>query len=228
MHAPTRIFLAFLLALLIHASIIILLFLTVIPDPTPLLPTKHEQIIAVSLKNPLPINPSTVLKSNKNKIHNPTPKYPIPSTPLAPEQTTDKPQETPIRTTNTLTRINKEQFPELSPSLQRHYGDEFFALSSGEQHYIINNLQKIRRINDIVGNRLLQTKSQENLENRDNNYVEFNLHPDGTISDLTLQNERTNSLLDELTLETIELAHTQYPKPEQTTLIRIRVFILVK
>ncbi|MDP1784743.1 MAG: hypothetical protein Q8K81_04870 [Sulfuricurvum sp.] len=230
MHAPTRIVLAFLLALLIHASIIILLFLTITPDPIPLISPKHEQIIALSLKNPLPIKPSTALKSNESKMQNRTPKDPVSSNPLVTVlvQTTDKPQEKPNSNTNTLTRITKEQFPDLSPSVQRHYGDEFFALSSSEQHYIINNLQKIRRINDIVGNRLLQTKSQENLENRDNNYVEFYLHPDGSISDLTLQNERTNSLLDELTLETIELAHTQYPKPEQTTLIRIRVFILVK
>lgn len=116
----------------------------------------------------------------------------------------------------------------IPPFVQRHYGDEFFELSSGEQNYILTNLQKIRKINDIVGNRLLQNKPQDNLENRDNNYVEFILHPDGTISDLFLRNERSDSLLDELTLETIELAHSQYPKPEQNTLIRIRVWILMK
>lgn len=223
MHVYSRSFLALFVALLIHGVLIAALLISNrTQNPVPI----KERFIAVSLHHSLPTPPSmpssvskkTLSMKQQNTI-------PLPSAVIP---TTNKPTEENLRTTDPLLPITKEQLPDLSKSIQRHYGDEFFTLSAGEQHYILNNLQKIRRINDIVGNRLLQTKSQENLENRDNNYVEFYLHPDGSISELSLQNERTDSLLDELTLETIELAHTQYPKPEQKTLIRIRVFILVK
>ena len=58
--------------------------------------------------------------------------------------------------------------------------------------------------------------------------MEFTLHPDGTISDLHLQKNRVGTFLDELTLQTITLAHSRYPKPEQPTRIRIRVYIVVR
>lgn len=116
----------------------------------------------------------------------------------------------------------------LPPSIIHHYGEKFFELSPGEQHYIIDHLQRIRKINEIVGTKLLRERPDDEIDPSDNNIVEFTLHPDGTISDLHLQKNRIGTPLDELTLQTINLAHTKYPKPEQETLIRIRVYILVK
>jgi hypothetical protein len=157
---------------------------------------------------------------------------PIPEKQTKPDLFTEKTMETntsiavpPDNDTRKLTRNDINLLPK---SILHHYGDDFFELSAPEQHYLLDNLQKIRRINDIVGNRLLQTKSDEEIDTKENNIVEFYLHPDGSISDLTLSKEREGSLLDELTLETIELAHTQYPRPKKTTLIRIRVWILTK
>ncbi len=111
-------------------------------------------------------------------------------------------------------------------SVLHHYGEEFFSLPSGEQHFIIDNLQKIRKINEIVGTRLLRDRSD--IDPNDNNVVEFILNPDGTISDLSLEKNRIGTPLDELTLQTINLAYPKYPKPEQPTHIRIRVYIIVK
>lgn len=114
----------------------------------------------------------------------------------------------------------------LPPSVLHHYGEEFFTLPSGEQHFIIDNLQKIRKINEIVGTRLLRDRSD--IDPNDNNIVEFILNPDGTISDLTLEKNRIGTPLDELTLQTINLAYPKYPKPGQPTHIRIRVYIIVR
>jgi len=114
----------------------------------------------------------------------------------------------------------------LPPSVLHHYGDEFFSLPAGEQHFIIDNLQKIRKINEIVGTRLLRERSD--IDPDDNNVVEFILNPDGTISDLSLEKNRIGTPLDELTLQTINLAYPKYPKPEQPTHIRIRVYIIVR
>lgn len=116
----------------------------------------------------------------------------------------------------------------LPQSVLRHYGEEFFDLSAGEQRYILDNLQKIRKINEVVGTRLLREKDNEEIDPYESNLVEFYLYPDGTISDLQLEHNRVGSLLDELTLQTIDLAHEKYPKPAQKTLIRIRVYIIVR
>lgn len=116
----------------------------------------------------------------------------------------------------------------LPRSVLYHYGEEFFELSAGEQRYIIDNFQRIRKINEVVGTRLLRDRPDDAIDPDDSNVVEFNLHPDGTISDFRFQKNRVGTFLDELTLQTIELAHSRYPKPQQKTLIRIRVYIVVK
>lgn len=131
----------------------------------------------------------------------------------------------PIHSTD-LKRITEADRESLPYSVLHHYGDEFFELSAGEQHYIIDNLQRIRKINEVVGTQLLRDRSD--VDPMDNNVVEFILNPDGSISDLTLEKNRIGTALDELTLQTINLAHPKYPKPEQPTRVRIRVYIIVK
>lgn len=113
-------------------------------------------------------------------------------------------------------------------SVLHHYGEEFFSLSAGEQHYIVDNLQRIRKLNEIVGTRLLRERYHDDVDPLDNNVVEFTLHPNGSISDLHLEKNRIGTPLDELTLQTITIAHPKYPKPAQETKIRIRVYIIVK
>lgn len=113
-------------------------------------------------------------------------------------------------------------------SVLHHYGEEFFSLSAGEQHYIVDNLQRIRKLNEIVGTRLLRERYHDDVDPMDNNVVEFTLHPNGSISDLHLEKNRIGTPLDELTLQTITIAHPKYPKPAQETKIRIRVYIIVK
>lgn len=113
-------------------------------------------------------------------------------------------------------------------SVLHHYGEEFFNLSAGEQHYIVDNLQRIRKLNEIVGTRLLRERYHDDVDPLDNNVVEFTLHPDGSISDLHLEKNRIGTPLDELTLQTVTLAHPKYPKPAQDTKIRIRVYIIIK
>lgn len=151
------------------------------------------------------------------------PAAPSPKADTPPFPETEQPSAAP--TLQPITQADRETLPR---SVLHHYGEEFFDLSPGEQHYIIDNLQRIRKLNEIVGTRLLRERPDEEIDPSDSNVVEFYLHPDGTISDLHLQKNRIGTMLDELTLQTIALAHPRYPKPEQTTLIRIRVYILVK
>lgn len=148
--------------------------------------------------------------------------------PLAPQsvpiQPIKNPDPTPATQFQQITEADRDSLPF---SVLHHYGDEFFTLSAGEQHYIIDNLQKIRKINEIVGTRLLRERPDD-VDPMDNNVVEFTLNPNGSISDLHLEKNRIGTPLDELTLQTINLAHPKYPKPDQPTKIRIKVYIIIK
>jgi outer membrane biosynthesis protein TonB len=204
--------------------IIVVYWLREVPTPKPI-HQDHKQIaLSVSKFASIPIVHPQIYP---NKI------YPKPITQKSVANTFSSIQNLDNNTTNLVQieddkLLSSEEIAHLPRSIQHHYGDDFFALSAAQQHYLLTNLQKIRKINDIVGNRLLQSRPDEEIDTKENNIVEFYLHPDGSISGLSLSKEREDSLLDELTLETIELAHTQYPRPKQTTLIRIRVWIVVK
>lgn len=218
--------LSLLFSLLIHVALLLIIvyFLRDIPPPKPI-HTYHKRLSLSASRfvhTPEQI-PQTHPKHNDLKpilnkpIANPAPSIQTTdsNTSFSPKSDDEKP-------------LSADEIAHLPRSIQHHYGDDFLALSVAQQRYLLTNLQKIRKINDIVGNRLLQSKPDEEIDTKENNIVEFYLHPDGSISGLTLSKEREGSLLDELTVETIELAHTQYPRPKQTTLIRIRVWIVVK
>lgn len=125
-------------------------------------------------------------------------------------------------------KITPDQIETLPRSVLYHYGEEFFDLDSRQQHYILDNLQKIRLINNQIGTKILRTKPEAPIDPSDSNVVSFTLHPDGSISDLELQDERVGFFLDELTLQTVKEAYRLYPKPKSDTLIKIRVFIVIK
>jgi len=221
---PNRPLFALLIALLIHALLFGLFlgwFSFKKPDEKPFYKEKrfgvtlNEEIEETSLLTSEPPPDSPVLapleRSKPKKLQ---------STPIPIKSIQATSQESGLKP---FSEADRESLP---LSILHHYGEEFFSLPSGEQHFIIDNLQKIRKINEIVGTRLLRDRSD--IDPNDNNVVEFILNPDGTISDLSLEKNRIGTPLDELTLQTINLAYPKYPKPEQPTHIRIRVYIIVK
>lgn len=222
-------FSSLILAITIHIMLLSAFFFLLLYTPSiKSIHPVHEKRLALSLTNSLlsqPVITALVhpVKYRMIRINNPQNKSFISSA-----QQNDTNMTSVLQSNEDMKKLTRDDIKFLPRSILHHYGDEFFELSASEQHYLLDNLQKIRKINDLVGNRLLQGKPDEEIDTKENNIVEFYLHPDGSISDLTLSKERERSMLDELTLETIELAHTQYPKPKQTTLIRIRVWILVK
>lgn len=109
-------------------------------------------------------------------------------------------------------------------SVQKLYGDKFGELSAGEQKYILDNHEVMRRITQGVLNRYGRSRIPDNLKANDINMVEFYLHPNGSISDMKLIKNSQFSILDDTTRETIEIAYKDYPHPEQKTYIRYRVW----
>jgi TonB family protein len=111
-----------------------------------------------------------------------------------------------------------------SDSVQKLYGDKFGELSAGEQKYILDNSEAMRRITQGVLNRYGRSRIPDNLRVNDINMVEFYLHPDGSMSDMKMIKNSQFSILDDTTRETIEIAYKDYPRPQQKTYIRYRVW----
>ena len=56
------------------------------------------------------------------------------------------------------------------------------------------------------------------------NIVEFMFHPDGSISGLKITSSSGYTILDDYSLELIEIAYKDYPKPTEKTKIKFQVF----
>ena len=118
----------------------------------------------------------------------------------------------------------RQNSTKLTDSIQKLYGDKFSEHSEGEQKYILDNQETMRRITQSVLDRYGHSRIPDNIRINDTNMVEFYLHPDGSISDMHLLKNSQLSILDDTTKEVIELAYSRYPHPQQKTLIRYRVW----
>lgn len=215
---------ALIIAIMVHLALAALFYFK-FPKSSEETPPIPEKRFGITLTEALE---SDLLQKESTKppvqIAPPKSALSVPSNPTLP----DKKIQEEAKSDNTLEPITPAQRDTLPFSVLHHYGEEFFLLEPGEQHYIIDNLQRIRKLNEIVGTKLLRERYHDDVDPLDNNVVEFTLHPDGTISNLHLEKNRIGTPLDELTLQTITLAHSKYPKPAQDTKIRIRVYIIVK
>ncbi|HEX5623287.1 MAG TPA: hypothetical protein VFX57_02480 [Sulfuricurvum sp.] len=121
-------------------------------------------------------------------------------------------------------RASSGSMTKVSDSIQKLYGDKFGELSEGEQKYILDNQEVMRRITQSVLDRYGRSKIPDHLRVDETNMIEFYLHPDGHISDIRFLKNSRFAILDDTTKETIEIAYGQYPRPAQKTLIRYRVW----
>ncbi|SFV70724.1 Ferric siderophore transport system, periplasmic binding protein TonB [hydrothermal vent metagenome] len=112
----------------------------------------------------------------------------------------------------------------ISQNIKKLYGDTFGKLSAGEQKYILDNQEIMRRITQEILNRVARVNIPRNLNVNASNVIEFKLHPNGDMSDFRFLSKSGYYILDETTKETIEYAYSKYPLPKQTTLIRYNVF----
>lgn len=121
-------------------------------------------------------------------------------------------------------RSSSDSITKVSDNIQKLYGDKFGELSEGEQKYILDHQETMRRITQSVLDRYGRSKIPDNLRVDETNTIEFYLHPDGSISDIHFLKTSRFSILNDTTKETIELAYARYPRPAQKTLIRYRVW----
>ena len=111
----------------------------------------------------------------------------------------------------------------VSQDIKELYGDTFGKLTPGEQKYILDNQEIMRRITQQILNRVARVNLPRNLNVNASNVIEFKLHPNGDMSDFRFISKSGYYILDDTTKETIEYAYSRYPHPKQITLIRYNV-----
>lgn len=111
----------------------------------------------------------------------------------------------------------------INQNIKKLYGDKFGKLTLGQQKYIIDNTEIMRRITQQVLTRVASVNLKENLNVNRTNVIEFYLHPNGDISDFKFLKQSGYFVLDHTTKETIEYAYSKYPRPTEKVLIRYNV-----
>lgn len=109
---------------------------------------------------------------------------------------------------------------EVTQSYLKLYGEEYDSFTTVQKVYLQNNLKDIGRITQKY---LRYPKIAIRLRKAGTNIVEFVLHPNGDISNLRITSTSGYSFFDKQTLETIEIAYKDYPRPEEKTKIKIYV-----
>lgn len=118
------------------------------------------------------------------------------------------------------TIYNSEVFNEL----KELYGKEYDNFTTVQKAYLEKNINNFQIITQRVLNRLGYPHEAVRLKITGINIVEFIFHPNGDISDLKIIQSSGYSILDNRTLELIQIAYKEYPKPQTPTLLRFKVF----
>lgn len=108
--------------------------------------------------------------------------------------------------------------------LRELYGDEFGKLTQGQQKYLIDNQEIMRRITQEILNRVARVNIRHDMNVNKVNIVEFYLHPNGDMTDFKFLQPSGYHVLDQTTQETIEFAYSRYPRPNEKILVRYNVF----
>ncbi|MBL0707593.1 MAG: hypothetical protein JJW00_00920 [Sulfurimonas sp.] len=112
----------------------------------------------------------------------------------------------------------------VSQNVKELYGEEFGKLTQGQQKYIIDNQEIMRRITQQVLTRVAGVNLSRDINVNRSNVIEFYLHPNGDMSDFKFLEKSGFYVLDDTTRETISYAYSRYPRPKEKTLIRYVVY----
>ena len=104
------------------------------------------------------------------------------------------------------------------------YKDDFDRFTPDQKKFIKNNLSRIQGITQHYLTLRGYPYIAARLNQDGMNIVEFNLHPNGDISDLKVIKESGSEVLDENSLDTIKTAYKDYPRPKETTKIRFYIY----
>lgn len=108
--------------------------------------------------------------------------------------------------------------------MKKLYGSDWNRLTHGQQKYMIDNQEIMRRITQSVLTRVASVNLSNKINVNRTNVIEFYLHPNGNMTDFRFLSKSGYFVLDETTKETIEYAYSRYPRPKEKILIRYNVY----
>ena len=103
------------------------------------------------------------------------------------------------------------------------YKDDFDRFTPEQKRFIKDNLSRIQGITQHYLTRRGYPYTAVRLGQQGMNIVEFDLHPNGDITDLRVIQGSGSSELDKNSLDTIKTAYKDYPRPTETTKIRFYI-----
>ncbi len=118
--------------------------------------------------------------------------------------------------------LDMKLLDEVTQSYLKLYGEEYNSFTKIQKVYLQNNLKDIGRITQKYLS-MPRIAIQLSLRGHHMNIVEFILHPNGDISHLKITRGSEYTFFDKETLETIEVAYKDYPRPTEATKIKIYV-----
>ncbi len=220
---------SFLIALAIYAGLAFLIFFK---SPKPPQPPQQNRSVRI-----------LDLKSAKGRAHTPQTQAQTqtPSTQATKSaDPTRKRQSAPAKSAKTPKPISQNELNDFfqkttaktapnPTNLAQIYKNTYNLLSKDEKTFLKENLSKI----GLITQRYLDKNGYPHLAAQlgisGANIVEFFLHPNGDISEITLISSSGTTMLDENTKSTIKEAYKDYPLPSQTTRIRILVnYIIIR
>ena len=107
--------------------------------------------------------------------------------------------------------------------LEKLYGEEYETFTKVQKAFLEKNLNNFQTITQRVLNRLGYPPLAAKLRIGGVNVVEFMFHPDGSITNLKIINSSGYAVLDDYSIELIEIAYKDYPKPKTSTKLRFNV-----
>lgn len=117
--------------------------------------------------------------------------------------------------------LDTQMLDDITKSYLRLYGKEYNSFTKVQKVYLQKNLKNIGRITQKY---LRYPSIAVRTGQQGMNIVEFFLHPNGDISNLKLTNSSGYSSLDKNSIETIEIAYKDYPRPKEKTKVKIYVY----
>ncbi len=117
----------------------------------------------------------------------------------------------------------KAKIDDLPVQYRKLYKDEYNSFTKAQKEFLRSNLSLIGKITQkylyLRGYPYIAVKTGQ----QGRNAVEFYLHPNGDISGLRLIHSSGYEALDQNSIETIKVAFKDYPRPKETTKIKIYV-----
>ena len=127
---------------------------------------------------------------------------------------------------NTLENFLKQEEPvnrKMLSQLERLYGREFETFTKVQKAFLKKNIGTFQEITQKVLNRLGYPRLAGKLRISGTNIVEFDFYPNGAIKNLKITSSSGYTIFDEYTLELIQIAYKDYPKPKTITKLRFNV-----